>query len=246
MVGTPVVNEKDKRIGIVSSLLVLFVIFLFLMLKTFQMADPPPRDPIVKVETSIEEIILKNLRMEPGGSGSGTPSDDPVVKQPKPQTEKIITKTKNPETKVNTGESNKQTAPKSDNAPTTTQEAPNPFGDGGSGGGTGGGKGKTFGQDAGTGQASGKASSEGEGRIRLNDPSVDNIISDENHVINLKLTINSDGSVIDVRNIASKTTTTDLRIINQVIIAVKNQVKYSKKTGSASEIVYLTVRINAT
>ncbi len=246
MVGLPVVNEQDKRIGIITSIVVMFLIFLFLMMKTFLMADPPPRDPIVKVETSIEEVVLKNLKVEPGGKGSGTPTEDPVEPEPKPQTEKIITKATNPETKVNTGQSNKQTSPKSDNQASTTQEAPNPFGDGGSGGGTGGGKGKTFGQDAGTGLASGKGSSEGEGRVRLNDPSVDNIISDENHVIHLKLTINAEGAVIDVRNIASKTTTTDQRIINQVVIAVRNQVKYSKKPGAALESVFLTVRINAT
>ena len=36
------------------------------------------------------------------------------------------------------------------------------------------------------------------------------------------------GDIVSASNIASKTTTTDQRIINQVISAVKSQVKYSK------------------
>jgi len=67
-----------------------------------------------------------------------------------------------------------------------------------------------------------------------------------NVTVNLKLTINEEGNVVGATNIPSKTTTTDQRIINQVISAVKSQVKYNKNPGAAMKEVYLTVKLNAT
>jgi hypothetical protein len=58
------------------------------------------------------------------------------------------------------------------------------------------------------------------------------------------MTINEAGEVVSANNLASKTTTTDQRIINQVISAVKNQVKYSKDPGAGLVSVFLTVKVN--
>jgi hypothetical protein len=63
--------------------------------------------------------------------------------------------------------------------------------------------------------------------------------------VHLKLTVNEDGQVISASS-TSKTTTTDQRIINQVISAVKSQVKYNKDPGAGLVSMFLTVKVNAT
>ncbi|MFN5786933.1 MAG: hypothetical protein ACK457_13290 [Flavobacteriia bacterium] len=246
MATLPVVNELDKRKGILAAFVVMLLLFLYLYFTEILMADPPPRDIPVKTETTIDEIELKNLVVEAGGQGGGTPTNDPVVSEPQPQTQQVLTKPKNPKTQTNTGQSTNNTAPKSNNTSSTTQASNNPFGDGGSGGGKGGGKGGKFGNDSGTiGEGPGGGGN-GDGRVRLNDPQVDQIKTDVNVTIHLKLTVNENGDVVSASNITSKTTTTDQRIINQVISAVKNQVKYNKDKGAGLVSVYLTVKINAT
>lgn len=123
-----------------------------------------------------------------------------------------------------------------------------PFGRGGSGSGSFGKKGD--GQGAGYDGPSGSGKSpsglgDGSGRTRLNDPKVDNITSDKNHTIYLKVQINAAGKVVTVYNLAAKTTTTDQRILSQVIAAVKSQVRYSKKAGAGLEQTILSIHINA-
>lgn len=246
MATLPVVNEIDKRKGIIAAAITMLLLFLYLYFTKILMADPPPRDIPVKTETTIDQIELKNLVVEAGGQGGGTPTNDPVVSEPKPQTQQVLTKPKNPKTQTNTGQSTNQTAENSNNTSSTTQASNNPFGDGGSGGGKGGGKGGKFGNDNGTAGTGPGGNGNGDGRTRLNDPSVDHIETNVNVTIHLKLTVNESGDVVSASNITSKTTTTDQRIINQVISAVKSQVKYNKDPGSGMVSVYLTVKINAT
>ena len=140
------------------------------------------------------------------------------------------------------GNSNNKT-----NTATSTQASTNYFGDGGSGSGKGGGKGSGFGMDSGSGEGpgSGPGSGGGEGgRVRYGNPNNDNIYSDEPQTIYLKLTVNAEGEVVGGKS-TSKTTTTDQRIINQVLANVKSQVRYSKKSGASLEFVYLTVNVRA-
>lgn len=118
----------------------------------------------------------------------------------------------------------------------------NPFGSGGSStnGGFGTGKGTENGMNEGSGIGSGKTE-----RKRLNDPNIDQIQTVENVVVHLKLTINENGEVVSASNISSKTTTTDQRLINQVISVVKREVKYNKEMGTGLVTVFLTVKLNA-
>lgn len=241
----PIVRESDRNAGIIASTVTLLLLFLYLYFTTIFMADPPPRDIPIKTETTLDELELKDLVIEnPGGQGGGTPSNDPLD-QPKPQTQKVLTKAKNPKNQTNTGESTNDSSPFSHNTSSSTQASNNPFGDGGSGGGKGGGKGGGFGSDEGDKGTGRGGSGDGSGRIRLNDPKVDHIQTDVDLIIHLKLTINANGEVIAATNIASKTTTTDQRIINQVISAVKNQVKYNKNADAGLVSAYLTVKVNA-
>jgi hypothetical protein len=241
MATLPVVNELDKRKGIIAAFVVMTLLFLYLYFTKILMADPPPRDIPVKTETTIDEIELKNLVVEAGGQGGGEPTNDPVVKEPQPQTQQVLTKPKNPKTQTNTGQSTNNTAPNSNNTSSTTQASNNPFGDGGSGGGKGG----KFGNDSGPGGEGPGGNGNGNGRVRMNNVSVEHIKIDVDATIYLKLTVNENGDVVSGKNIPSKTTATDYRVIAQVIAAVKSQVKYNKDPGSGLVFVYYTVKVNA-
>jgi hypothetical protein len=240
-------NPKDKQFSIIVSSVILLVFFVLLRVITFLVNPPLSVDtPPLNSDEVIEEFMIDNVEVQEnaGGSGGGTPTPD-RIDDPKPQSEKVATQAES-DTKVFSGNSNNQNAHNSSNTSSSTENAYNPFGDGGDGGGKGGGSGTGFGRDSGNGYGTGGGGNgSGSGRTRLNNPSVDHIATDIDVTINLKLTINSNGDVIAANNIASKTTTTDQRIINQVISAVKNQVKYSKDNDAGLVSVFLTVRVNA-
>ena len=239
-------NPKDRQFSVIVSISILLVLFLLLRVLTFFVNPPLPIDtPPLNSDEVIEEFMIDNVEVQQnaGGSGGGTPTPD-RIDAPKPQSEKFATQT-NSDTKVFTGQSNNQNANNSHNTSSSTQHSTNPFGDGGNGGGKGGGSGTGFGNDSGNGTGKGTGDGSGEGRTRLNNPSVDHIATDVNVTINLKLTVNGNGEIVAASNIASKTTTTDQRIINQVISAVKSQVKYSKDSGAGLVTMFLTVKVNA-
>ncbi|MFN5911875.1 MAG: hypothetical protein ACK45H_11105 [Bacteroidota bacterium] len=241
-----VAKKSDIQKGWMVALACITGILIYLILATYQMADPPPL-PYVMETTPIfpEELDLKNLVVESGNSGQGTPTDDPLDK-PTPQQQEVLSSTKERPTKTESGKSNKtNTQSKTDNGPSTSNQSNDPFGTGGQGGGSGSGKGP-FGEDVGNdgdgppGPGSGDA-----GRVRLNDPETNHIVPDKNAEVHLKVTINSSGTVVSAVNIPSKTTTTDGRIINQVIAAVKNDVRYSKAPGTPNSVQYITVKLYA-
>lgn len=244
MATIPIVNTIDKRKGAIASGIVMMLLFIYLLLTTFEMADPPPKDPVLKTETVIpEELVLKNLKVE-GGAGAGSPSDDPID-DPKPVTQEVITGKNNPDTKVNTGKGKNTTKPNSQESNTTSQQSNDPFSNGGSGDGDDNGKGKTFGSDNGSGTKGNGGNGNGDGRIRLNDPNVNDLKSNIDATIHLKLTIDAEGNVIAAVNIAAKTTTTNQILINRVIAEVKKQVKYNKEPGAALANVYMPIHIKA-
>lgn len=243
MSSFPIADKKDEQIGLIGSVVALLFLFMLLILFTYQIADPKPEPFKQAAQTELQELELENLKVDAGGGSEGNPSDEPVTK-PQPETQQVLTKKVNPKTKTNTGKGTKNASPSSKNDPSNSTKSNNPFGSGGSGE-QGSGSGK-FGDDSGAGSGNGPGGTgDGAGRIRLVDPQVDDIVSDDNHRINLRLTINAEGNVIDIRNIAAQTTTTDQRIINQVIAATKKQAKYSKKPGSGPEVVFITLHLSA-
>ncbi len=242
MGGYPIVDKNDNRKGMIAGIISLLFVITYIMMITFEIADPPPQPVMVEMDTQIPEIELKNLTVE-GGSGSGKPNDAPV-QEPKPQTEKIATKTES-ETTVNTGESNHTNAPVSDNQNSTTEQSNNPFASGGSGDGDSGGSGDTFGGDSGIGTGGNGGKGSGKGRVRLNDPIMTDLKSNVDATIYLKLTIDAEGNVISAYNIKSKTTTTNQILINRVIHEVKKQVKYNKDPGAPLAKVFMSVVVKA-
>ncbi len=242
MAAIPIVDKRDKRKGIATSLLVMLLLFIYLLLSSFERADPPPQDIPVKLAEPLDVTEIKEFTIE-GGSGSGKPNDDPV-RDPQPQTEQIITQ-ENSDTEVHTGQANNTTSPNSQNEPSTTNQSDNPFDPGGSGGGNDGGEGDNLGSDSGTGTQGGPSTGGGSGRVRLNNVNINNLQYNSDEVLYFKLVIDAQGNVVQVQNIKGKTTTTDQILINKVAIAVKKQVKYNKQPGAPLASVYYTVKVNA-
>ncbi len=246
-----VFKEKDKRIGAISSLLVLLLTFTYLLLTTFEVADPPPSEVPLKMNLPISALNFENLKIEnSSSSGGGKASNAKESIKNTTQTEKIITSKKQNDTQLKSGE----TTAKNETNPAkeTTTKAPksNPFSGGDQGtndkGGVGIGNSKDTGPDLGAnGLNNGRGKSGGDfKRIRLNDPYIDHIESDANYIIQLRVKIDEQGNVIDAQN-TSKTTTTNQIIINKVISATVSQVKYNKKPGAGVEEAYIVINIRA-
>lgn len=83
-----------------------------------------------------------------------------------------------------------------------------------------------------------------QGRVRISNlHSRPKTTNDERAKIAFKLTINSEGKVISVSLIKKYTTTTNERLINEVIELIKKEVRYKEKTGEGFETVYYTVTV---
>ncbi len=238
-----VADPKDVRVGAIATGVVLTLLFIILFLITYQIADPPPQDIVVKTETTLDVLELKNLKVESGSAGGGTSSNDPI-KKPEQQIQKVITG-KSSKTTTKTGESNKTNGDNPNNTASTSSQSDNPFGTGGSGGGTGAGKGTFGGPGSGDEGDGGLGKGSGANRIRLNDPSLPSYDIDQDATLTLKLTINDMGEITGAIVVKSRSTLSDQRIINSVIAEIRRQVKYKADPGSPSVQVFLTVGINA-
>lgn len=239
MASIPIVNTMDKRKGIAAAIVVMLLLLIYLLLATIPMADPPPKDDVLSVETQIpKEFILENLKVE-GGSNAGTPSDDPIS-PPAPQTQKILTKKENPDTKTETGQANSTTASNSQNETSNQQVSNDPFASGGSTSGTG--NGSTFGSSSGTGTG-GAGSGSGIKRVRLNDPVFDHLESNEYATIVIVCTIDAEGNIVSASCNKSATTTTNQILINRVLYEVQKQVKFNKDPGAPLAKVSIPVKI---
>lgn len=137
------------------------------------------------------------------------------------------------------GDSDYKEEPESNESePTSGNEESNPFGSGGN----------NFGSDAGKEAFVSGSGGSGNGpsannRTRLNDVQLSGLENVSDEVIYLKLTVNAEGSVVSAQNISSKTTTTDQVLINKLILAVKNQVRYNKEPGAPLCSMYYTVHL---
>lgn len=124
-----VADPRDIRKGLISAAVVLAVLFIILFFFTYQKMDPPPMDVVVKTETTLEELELKELVVEPGGGGATSPTDA----SPSPADAQQVLTGKSSTSTTQTGK------------PNGTGNGDNPFGMGGFGGSGSGG----FGNDEG-------------------------------------------------------------------------------------------------
>ena len=237
-----VADPKDVEAGLVSAVVAILLLMILLFLITYQIADPPARDVVVTAEAVIDEILLKDLKLESGSIGGGSPSNDRVDK-PKEQIEEVITG-KSKRSYIKTGKSNKTNGNDANKEASTTVQSQDPFGSGGSGGKNGAGNGLFTGpgnSDDGDGGLKGN----GESRLRISNASLPQYDIDFDSNIHLQLTVNANGEVVAAKNIKSKTTCSDQRIINQVVNEVMRQVKYKKENGAGLIYTFYTVKILA-
>lgn len=238
---------KDRKIAVLTSIGGILGFLLITFLIRFAINPPLPIDvPPLNSDEVIEMFEIDNVQIQAsrGGTGGGTPADAKVDK-PQAQTEQILTKNSPNGTEHRSGKSDFHSDNNSDNPTSTVKKSNDPFGTGGGDSGEGTGRGGKFGSDEGTHGTGPGGNGNGDGRVRLNEPNVDNIQSDVSCKVGLKLTINADGQVVSAVTVSKNTTTSDQRIVNQVKNAVINQVRYNKVKGAGLEAVYLTVKVDA-
>lgn len=244
IISTPqVADPKDVKVGLVSALSAIFVLMILLFLITYQIADPPAQDVVVTAEAVIDEILLKDLKLESGSIGGGSPSNDRVDK-PKEQIQEIITG-KSKRSSDKSGKSNKTNGNDANNEASTTVQSQDPFGSGGSGGKNGAGNGPFSGPGNSDDGDGGLGKGNGESRLRISNANLPQYDIDYESNIHLQLTVNANGEVVAAKSIKSKTTCSDQRIINQVINEVMRQVKYKKENGAGLVYTFYTVKILA-
>jgi hypothetical protein len=238
-----VADPKDVKVGLVSALSAIFVLMILLFLITYQIADPPAQDVVVRAEAVIDEILLKDLKLESGSIGGGSPSNDRIDK-PKEQIQEIITG-KSKRSSAKSGKSNKTNGNDANNEASTTVQSQDPFGSGGSGGKNGAGNGPFSGPSNSDDGDGGLGKVNGESRLRISNANLPQYDIDYESNIHLQLTVNANGEVVAAKSIKSKTTCSDQRIINQVINEVMRQVKYKKENGAGLVYTFYTVKILA-
>ena len=238
-----VADPKDVKAGLVSAVVAILLLMILLFLITYQIADPPARDVVVTAEAVIDEILLKDLKLESGSIGGGSPSNDRVDK-PKEQIQEIITG-KSKRSSDKSGKSNKTNGNDANNEASTTVQSQDPFGSGGSGGKNGAGNGPFSGPGNSDDGDGGLGKGNGESRLRISNASLPQYDIDFDSNIHLQLTVNANGEVVAAKCIKSKTTCSDQRIINQVVNEVMRQVKYKKENGAGLVYTFYTVKILA-
>ncbi|MBM3451933.1 MAG: hypothetical protein FJX84_02195 [Bacteroidetes bacterium] len=70
-----VADPRDIRKGYIAAAVTLAILFIVLFFFTYEKLDPPPMDMVVKTETTLEELELKELVVEPGSGGATSPID---------------------------------------------------------------------------------------------------------------------------------------------------------------------------
>ncbi len=243
-ISTPqVADPKDIKKGVISALASIFILMILLFFITYQIADPPAQDVIVTAEAEIDEIVLKDLKLESGSIGGGSPSNDRIDK-PKEQIQEVITG-KSERTSTKTGKSNKTNGNDANNEASTTVQNSDPFGSGGSGGKNGAGNGPFSGPGNSDDGEQGLGKGNGASRLRVNNAVLPQYDIDYDSNVHLQLTINANGEVVAAKCITSKTTCSDQRIINQVVNEVIRQVRYKKEIGAGLVYTFYTVKILA-
>lgn len=246
--------KKDKRIALMYTVLSLTIFVLILRFNGYKIPTPPLPEQLLFKDAELElmplEIYPDESLTEGGSKGSaGTPSNDPLINRPNPQTQQVLTdNTSN--TTINSGKSKRtNTDELSQNEATTIQKSENPFGSGG--GATHGTGSGIFGDDIGAGNGKGTGTGMGEGagagtgqRVRVTNLDLTNIKSNVDCTIRMRLSVNAEGNVIGVE-VLPGTTTNDKNLINSVTAAVKKQIKYNKRSNAAVERQFYSVNVKA-
>lgn len=249
-------TEYNDSLGIIIAIISFVLLIVVIINRTLAPAIPER----IEMPSIIEDTVLLHITAPPveeaqtvkvpfkikGGSpgGAGSPSNDPVIRRPMEQTQKVATIAKS-DVSVFSGQSNKTNGFNKNNAPSTMVKSP--FA--GAGGATRGDKPGIFGNDYGPNYGPTGHGTEIGGSIpkrkKITNLSSDDLESDFDCTIYLKLQVNAEGNVIKAENISKKTTTTNAVIIARISELVKRQIKYEKANGAAIQIFELSVNLHA-
>ncbi|RYM32571.1 hypothetical protein ERX46_14970 [Brumimicrobium glaciale] len=236
MAQVPVVRVEDNRKGIIAA--IAFLLITFFLLFFIKYSEPDPPKVTIPIPIAMEDSGISNFEINNGGGGSPSPTvnPNPATENPKEQPTQEKSEV---QTVTGTGSSNSNTTP------SEPAEAANPFSGNGTGGSGTSGSGTGFGSDTGPGSGSGEAGTGAAGdRVRIsNIRSKPKTPNDEVCRISLKLTVNSQGTVLRADVIRNQTTATNQRLIDEVIGFAKKEVRYKEKPGARDEITYYTVTV---
>ncbi len=239
MSQVPVVHKEDHKRAIIASVIAfLFTLFLLFFIKWHE-PDPPKVTvpiPLAMMEDGIDDFDIYNA-----GGGEAAPTETETT-TPEPTPQEVATQEESPvETVVGSNESDASSQTTSQQ----TEAQSSPFSGSGSGGSGSSGSGTGFGPDSGPGIGTGEPGSGGSGeRVRLtNIKSKPRTVNNTRSNIAFKLTVDEFGSVIGVSVIRANTTTTNQRLIDEVIDLVKKEVQYVKKPGARPEVTYYTITV---
>lgn len=235
MARVPVVQKEDNRKGIIASLLYLGIAAFLLFFITYAEPDPPKVTipiPITMADSGIEDFEISN-------AGGGSPSEsETVTPDPQPNPEKQPTQEESSVTVPDgTGDSDSQSS-------SEAETESSPFSGNGTGG-EGEGTGPGFGNDEGPGSGPGDEGQGSGGPVRINDlKSNPKTPNDQRCKIALKLTVDSRGAVVAASVVRANTSTTNQRLIDEVIKLVKKEVKYKENPGARNRTAYYTVSVS--
>lgn len=243
-------GQKDRRVaGIVAGSFVV-ALFALLYFLGFSIPTPPLPNQLLYKDMEMEILVpLEAMPMEvgPGGGGSGTPTKANLSQDNPPQMEQVLTQQGGSIKHPSGGSNHTNTTKPNNNPPTTQNQSNNPFGTGGSGGGDGKGNGSGVGDYDGSGSGEGSGPGTGGGspkRVRITDPVVHDIDSDESGSILVEVIVDAAGKIVgSPKANRAKTTITNETVIRTVLDRVKSQVRFNAVPGAANVKLVFTVKI---
>lgn len=237
-----IVEEGDRNRGLITAAVFITVVLILLLFLSISEPNPPLKDIPVVIELSPEMI------MEPSASGSdgGAKKSGSVDPKPTPpdQGDPVLTSKKPKPVQHNSGTSGNKPV-KNPNPP---QQQPDPtftFPGGGSGGSGGNGNGSGFGEGtggAGDGTGTGGTGTGGN-RKKIKDACKPDNTS-EDGTIYLTIYIDEYGKVVRADNIASKSTTSSVSVIDAARRAVMCE-RYESIKGAAVQKKEVRIQIRS-
>lgn len=238
MAQVPIVRAEDSRNGMIAAGIFITIVLFLLFFITYTEPFPPKVTvpvPIILGEAGIEEFEINSAG---GGSPNESVSTVPVAKE---EPEEKATQEES-EVKINTGTGSSKNKNKTSNETSHT----NLFSGNNTGGsgnlGSGGGFGEDDGPNSGGGEVGG-----GGGGDRVRETNITSKPQTQNSLlckVALKLTVNSEGTVLRADVISKETTATDQKLINEIVQLAKKEVRYKKKPGAGDETVFYTVVVH--
>lgn len=220
-------KEEDHRRALYASLVFIMLMILFFLLVSLEEPDPPLQEVIIPID--MENIEIPQEFMEEAGGGSSLGGPSPVDEQVHNSASQNITQTEH-SVQTNAGNENA-----TENGVNNQPQPDHSLGFNGPGGDD---NGTNTGNDFGSQEGVGGTGPGGDGtsnlnRKRITDPQFDGT-AQESGKIALDIWVDENGTVVQVRYKASKSTSASQYLITIATRAAKTM-KYEKKPGAKKE-----------